>query len=408
MDKKQLVFYMHAGSGNHGCEAIAYSTMRLLEDAGLLEDKAYAPVIVTNNTAEDNKYQLGALASANKLKLIEERHIADHKLTHVMYYGYRKITGDAESFYRYRYKDVFGNLDNAFPKIAVSIGGDNYCYPEMVKDLVLSHNVYRKQGMKTVLMGCSVEPSTVPGLILDLNAYDMIIARESITYEGLLSGGVSKDRLRLCPDPAFVLPVSETDLPEVFSDRKVIGLNVSPMVQGKESGEGITMGNYRELMDHILENTDFGIALIPHVIWKNNDDRKPLSQLYEEFVAKNKAYAERIALVTDRDASALKFIIGKCSVFIGARTHSTIAAYSQCVPTLVLGYSVKSRGIAQDLFGTSDNYVIPVQALKDKRDLLSGFEWLMENENAITDTLKSKMPGYKDKARENISFALEI
>ncbi len=31
-NKKQLIFYMHAGSGNHGCEAIAYSTMKLLED----------------------------------------------------------------------------------------------------------------------------------------------------------------------------------------------------------------------------------------------------------------------------------------------------------------------------------------------------------------------------------------
>ena len=50
-------------------------------------------------------------------------------------------------------------------------------------------------------------------------------------------------------------------------------------------------------------------------------------------------------------------------MFIGARTHATIAAYSSCVPTLVVGYSIKARGIAKDLFGTDEGYVLPVQAL---------------------------------------------
>ena len=406
MNKDQMIFYMHAGSGNHGCEAIAVSTMELLNSKGIAQSGAPSPILVTNRSAEDNKYQLGSLVSEGKLTLIEERHISQHKLTHILYYIYRKITGDAESFYRYRYKDVFGKLSADCSKTAVSIGGDNYCYPEMVKDLVLSHNVFRKMGMKTVLMGCSVEPSTVPGLIADLNAYDMIIARESITYDGLLKGGVSKDKLRLCPDPAFVLPVIETQLPKIFEERDVIGLNVSPMVQGKESGAGITMDNYRVLMSHILDKTDYGIALIPHVIWGNNDDRKPLLQLYEEFCNKDKAYTDRIALVSDHSASQLKFIIGRCRAFIGARTHSTIAAYSQCVPTLVLGYSVKSRGIAQDLFGSYDKYVIPVQSLKEKDDLLKGFEWMMDNEDNIRQTLCEKMPKYREKAKDNISFAL--
>ena len=56
-------------------------------------------------------------------------------------------------------------------------------------------------------------------------------------------------------------------------------------------------------------------------------------------------------------------------MFIGARTHSTIAAYSSGVPTLVVGYSVKAKGIAKDLFGTEENYVLPVQALKEENNL---------------------------------------
>ncbi len=402
--KKQLIFYMHAGSGNHGCEAIAYSTMKLLEEPGSSEKQSVKPVIATNSKSEDEAYQLGTLSSKNKISLIEERHIARHKITHILYYIYRKITGDAESFYRYRYADVIGNISESGIKTAVSIGGDNYCYPEMVKDLVLSHNVFKELGMKTVLMGCSVEPETVPGLILDLNSYDMIIARESITYEGLVKGGISENKLRLCPDPAFTLPVAEIGLPSVFAKRKVIGLNVSPMVQGKESGNGITMDNYRELIKHILDKTDYGIALIPHVVWKNNDDRIPLGQLYDEF----EEYHDRITLVTDNNACVLKYIIGKCYAFVGARTHSTIAAYSQCVPTLVLGYSVKSRGIALDLFGTDDKYVIPVQSLKNKDDLTGGFEWLLDNRDKIKNILNTKMPEYIARSKGNVCFVSEL
>lgn len=85
---------------------------------------------------------------------------------------------------------------------------------------------------------------------------------------------------------------------------------------------------------------------------------------------------DRICIVDDHNCMQQKYIISQCSYFIGARTHATIAAYSTCVPTLVVGYSVKAKGIAKDLFGTYENYVIPVQELKEQSDLLNSFLWL--------------------------------
>jgi polysaccharide pyruvyl transferase WcaK-like protein len=76
-------------------------------------------------------------------------------------------------------------------------------------------------------------------------------------------------------------------------------------------------------------------------------------------------------MVEDCNCRELKHIISRCRFFIGARTHVTIAAYSSCVPTLVLGYSVKSRGIARDLFGTEVGYVLPVQKLTDSYELVT-------------------------------------
>ena len=60
---RPIILYMHAGSGNHGCEAIADSTLKLIEkkrlEAGV--DTMIPVVVATNSEAEDRKYSLGAL-----------------------------------------------------------------------------------------------------------------------------------------------------------------------------------------------------------------------------------------------------------------------------------------------------------------------------------------------------------
>ena len=79
---------------------------------------------------------------------------------------------------------------------------------------------------------------------------------------------------------------------------------------------------------------------------------------------------------------------------IAARTHASIAAYSSCVPTLVIGYSVKAKGIAKDIFGTYDKYVLPAQSFYKNTELIDSFEWLWKNEDSIRNHLKSFMPEY--------------
>ena len=111
-------------------------------------------------------------------------------------------------------------------------------------------------------------------------------------------------------------------------------------------------------------------------------------------------------MITNGNAAQLKGYIARCRFFIGARTHATIAAYSTCVPTLVVGYSVKSRGIAIDLFGTEENYVLPVQNLKQENEFCNAFDWLTKNEKIIRTHLETIMPAYREKAR--IPAGLEL
>ena len=389
---RPIILYMHAGSKNHGCEAIVNSTVKLIAEKRREQgiDTNLPVLVVSNSVQEDQQYSLGRLEKDGLCKLVEDRHIDRDFLAHVFYYGYRKVSGDRESFQRYKYKDAFReykilveNYKKANPGVtfdgeplAVSIGGDNYCYPEMVEDLILAHNVFRKKGFETVLWGCSIEPDSLRDkkLVADLLAYSKIYARESITYNALVDAGIPKCQLELRKDPAFELETTKVSIPKHFHPGKTVGINLSPMVQEKETVPGITIENYRNFIKYLLDETDQNIALIPHVVWERNDDRRPLEELYLEFKD-----TKRVVLIGDAPASELKGYISQCSFFVGARTHSTIAAYSSGVPTLVIGYSVKSRGIATDLFGSYDNYVLPVQDLKEPDEMIKAYKWVLEH-----------------------------
>jgi len=61
----------------------------------------------------------------------------------------------------------------------------------------------------------------------------------------------------------------------------------------------------------------------------------------------------------------------------------------------VVGYSVKAKGIARDIFGTDENYVLPVQSLQSNEALLKAFKWLVNNENMVRKNLNRIMPDYK-------------
>lgn len=379
--RDRLIMYMHAGSGNHGCEAIVNSLCRMIKEKA---------VLVSYRGHEDNRYSL-----KNLCDIVQERSFDGNKPAHVLYYIYRKLTGDKESFIRYRYHEIFkGDLG----PLAISIGGDNYCYDSMLNDLRLANCAFCKKGVRTVLLGCSIEPELLQKeqIVEDLSKYHTIVARESITYHALkevLGKGEGKPALYCYPDPAFTLEKKELPLPEGFMPGNTVGINVSPMIQENESIPGITMKNYREMIQFIIDHTDMQIALIPHVVWDQNDDRKPIRELYEAFKGTG-----RVTQIGDGTCEELKGFISRCRLFVGARTHATIAAYSSLVPTLVVGYSVKARGIAWDLFKEEEHYVIPVQSLKGAGDLTEGFQWLLGHEEEIRAQLKEIMPSYREQA----------
>lgn len=178
--------------------------------------------------------------------------------------------------------------------------------------------------------------------------------------------------------------------PVNFLPGNTVGINISPLILKMAFNAQLIMDNLRMVIKDILDNTDSAVALIPHVAWEDNNDWLPLSVLYKTFKNSN-----RVCLIEDQSAQKLKWIISKCSCFIGARTHATIAAYSTGVPTLALGYSVKSKGIAQDIFGTAENYVVPYQDIVTKDTILSHYKWIKKHSYEIREVLLNKTNEYQ-------------
>ena len=262
-------------------------------------------------------------------------------------------------------------------------------------DILAARNYnLRKKGCRTVLWGCSVEPDLLnyPEIKKDIESFDLITARESISYQALKK---VNNNTFLVSDPAFVLDRIDLPLPAEWIPGNMIGINASPLILSNGANADLVVEAYCKLISKILKLTDCGIALIPHVVWQQNDDREILQLLYDKFKNSN-----RIVMINDHNCMELKGYIARCRMFVGARTHATIAAYSTEVPTLVLGYSVKSRGIAKDIFGSEEKYVIPVQDITNVNALADGFIWMLDNEKKIREHLHSVIPQYIANARK--------
>ena len=369
----KIILYAHGGSQNHGCEAIARSTRCILSEKDVR--------LISSNVKQDTQY--GVDANIHIIRH-DELKCWRFSIQFLRAYMMLKLRNDFSALDAYLYRRMLATAEKG--NIALSIGGDNYCY-KGAERLDEDHQFLKKRGAKTVLWGCSVEPDMIDSRMRkDLSRYDLITARESITYETLRR---INSNVVLAPDPAFTLRKQPGNYPEGLGRKPYIGINVSPLIQSLEKGGNITMENYRALVAHILETTDRDIALIPHVVWDHNDDRIPLGQLYEEF-----RDTGRVFMVEDQNCMQLKDIISGCEFFVGARTHATIAAYSTCVPTLVVGYSVKARGIARDLFGSEEGYVLPVQQLRNSGELTDAFHGLYSRKEEIREYLSNMMPDY--------------
>ncbi len=380
-----ICLYPHPSSKNHGCEAIAISTSQIIK-----KYSSDTKILITKYNKEDERFGEDKVCYwYEKTKQCPMPNLKRGSFAWMEYQIKRRLFGtDATDILARNFIKEQKVLIKE-TKLFISIGGDNYCYGRPT-GLYAVHKALTLKNKKSILWGCSIEPSAInEEMLFDLKNYTKIVARESITYEALHERGLTN--VVLFPDPAFTLPSENNDL---VIPENTIGINISPLIMHYSANADIVRKSFEKMLDYILKQTECNILLVPHVTASATDDRVELEKLYYY----SKQYGKRIIVADERDCCRIKDSISRCRFFIGARTHATIAAYSTGVPTLVCGYSVKAKGIAKDLFGTYKNYVVPVETIVNDEELVNAFQWMYENEKEIRSHLEEIMPSYIEKA----------
>lgn len=370
----KLVLFPHGGSQNRGCEAIVRTTV------AMLGEKTENLLLYSSNPKTDQSVGLDQIVTVAPLLKAPPPKKIEHLFLRVQ--AKLQHESDPDHLLLYRQHNVFRGSD-----VALSIGGDNYCYPGMIHVLKSQCLAIDHFKVPRILWGCSFDETLLtPDLVDHLKKYRAIFVRETVSQQILANAGVTGN-VFLYPDPAFTLPRQDTSF-QIQNGKPFIGINVSPLMNRFGSTE-LLLKNYEHLITEILEKTDRNVALIPHVFQEGNSDLDFMRPISEHFSK------DRVELIDQEyNCMQLKSLISQCEFFVGCRTHATIAAYSTGVPTLVVGYSNKSKGIARDLFGREGGYVLPITDLKTETDLTDAFEPLYEKKDEIRSNLETKMKTY--------------
>lgn len=393
MDK--VILCEHTGSMNRGCEAIIRSTSKILKEQGVNSID-----LITAGYSQDIK--AGLDSSANLIP-VPKKSLFAKGLYFINKYIFRDISWGS----RYTYDKLLKSTNKE--NIIFAVGGDLYCCNHPPIGSYGLVDVAAKRDLNIVFWGCSVDEKilTSPLMQKSVNEYDAICVRESLSYEILEQVVDDPSKIHLVCDPAFHLDVHEVELPNNFKEKNIVGINLSPLVfKDYNDSEDMTHKNIVKLIDSILDKTDMNVCLIPHVynIEYCLQDYEVLKHFFDMY-----RKTGRVSIIDQEfTCNQLKYIISQCRFFVGARTHSMIAAYSTAVPSIALSYSIKSRGIAKDLFGSEEGYAIKWQDMSEETYLETVFfSLLVDREDEILSQYEKTLPQYKETILTAVKTILE-
>jgi len=261
--------------------------------------------------------------------------------------------------------------------VVLSIGGDIYTIPEsFVEDS--SENYYNEMiqfgklvklfRKKLVIWGASIGPfeASAKAKLAFFNHFkkdvDLITVREKNTFDYLKINGIH--RIVLCGDPAFA--VSGIRSTRNNSNQLKIAINLSPL-SSRFSHTGQLIDSIIDLqaktIRQIIRHYDAEIILLPHVVtdYSGDDDKRYLQSIYNQLLD----CSDKIIVINDDlGFEQTKKILVECDLVIAARMHCAINAICCTVPTILLSYSSKAKGMAECIYGNRA-YVQPLETICD-------------------------------------------
>lgn len=187
--------------------------------------------------------------------------------------------------------------------------------------------------------------------------------------------------IKTTSDMAFMLPYDRS-LFHFEEGKKRFGINVSSLLWDFETGKRFNLKvNYRDfykrLIEYLLNETDYEVHLIPHVIDKEHyyapeNDCRTCDEIAKMFPGK--------VIVAPAFDSALeaKSYITHMDIFMGSRMHSTIGAISSGVATIPFSYAHKFESLYSKI---GYPYVLSATKLSTEQALTQIKEWIADSES---------------------------
>lgn len=286
-------------------------------------------------------------------------------------------------------------------------GGDSFTdlYGSVrYRSAVLRKKIVLQQKVPLVLMPQTYGPFTSAAArrtvrsIIEQSA--MVWTRDAASIDvisDLFHGNPLPDHCRRGVDVAFLLSPKQPSpdsafLPDDFAsdeETHTVGLNISGLLFDSVQRQlrfGL-QADYRDICIAIvrwfLRNTDAKILLIPHV----TVDAQACRRVFEE--TSHEANGRTLVIQPGLDQNETKWLIGRMKWFGGARMHSTIAALSSHVPSVVFAYSDKARGVFADC--KQEKNVLDLRVLSTQ-DIVNSVAESWENRCTIKRELAHTIP----------------
>lgn len=376
-------------SSNYGCSALGYGFVKLLDE--VVENmKCQAELTVFEELAIDRFYEL------QKPKNIIVNFV--------------KLSGNRRHTDRQNQIEQFKQYDLVFDFTGGDSFSDIYGMKRFISGSLVKINVIRS-GTMFVMGNQTYGPfknpfaTLIASYIVKNSSY--AFSRDFMSEEYVKK--MFKVKLISSIDVAFALPYIISKQKRDFTNIK-IGVNPSGLLW---SG-GYTKGNqfnlncdYREyccrVIDSLLKTKKYEIILIPHVVSNNynypDNDLVACKELMEK-------YKGSIQLAVPKSPIEAKSLIASLDIFVGARMHATIAAFSSGVACIPFSYSRKFQGVFSSF---NYNYVLDgckfstTESIRYTLDAIENYHELKQSVLISQNLIYTRLNNYKKTLQEILS-----
>ena len=191
-------------------------------------------------------------------------------------------------------------------------------------------------------------------------------------------------------DVAFFMPFNRKEFNKDFIH---VGLNVSALLwhggytRDNQFGLNVDYPSViRSIIDYFLKQANVKVHLIPHVVSGERHVENDYAVSYDLFEEYNHPNLILSPLFLD-PISAKSYIAGM-DFFMGARMHSTIAAFSSEVPVVPMAYSRKFNGLFTD---TLQYPYMADMKVQSEAEILDGIKQCYEQKDKLKEIEHDRM-----------------